>query len=173
MQWRNPKLPEPCHGSMFYNHGRSSVSYLTGSPGLWPCRCPMKRWGLFLHPLECGLCDDFNPQNVVVLCWFCTEPLCGLEAHASCLLEASHCVRSAAIGRLAFCEIYRAHRSFLEDEGACGDRVRPGSTEASNLCVKRPFREWNLQPPSQLMPRGLETSYPTELSPDSSAKLTF
>ena len=38
-------------------------------------------------------------------------------------------------------EIYRAHGGFQEDEGACRERVRPGSTEAPNLCVKRPLRE--------------------------------
>lgn len=41
----------------------------------------------------------------------------------------------------AFCEIYRAHGGFQEGEGACRERVRPGSTEAPNLCVKRPLRE--------------------------------
>lgn len=119
-----------------------------------------------------GLCGYFNQQNMVVLCQFCTKPFCGLAAHTSCLLEANHHVSSAATWRPAYREIYKAYGGFLEDERVYGDGVRPGSTETSDMRVKKPFWKWNLQPQSsQLMPRKSEMNWPARTVPKFLSKI--
>ena len=99
-----------------------------------PATLPSRGGVSFSTPLTLSwLCDYFNQLNWLVLCQFCTKPLCGPAAHTSCLLEASHHVPSATILRSAYCEIYEAHGEFLKDEIAYRDRMRPGSTEALDM----------------------------------------
>ena len=77
MQWRNPKLPEPCHGSVFRT---MAVAVSPISRVLLPCDLATIPWRdgvCFSTPLSVGSVMTVTHR----MWWFSasSEPLCGLE----------------------------------------------------------------------------------------------